>query len=94
MAQGISTFNDDIESTAAAVVAAVLGALQFSDVPALEQQVFLLYGAGQANIGSARLLSKALQAEGLNEAEARERIWLFDSKARSSYASRKLRFDM
>ena len=78
--QGVSTFNDDIESTAAAVLAAVLGAVQLKGVPPLSKQVFLMLGAGQANIGSARLLTRALQAEGLTEAEARSRIWLFDSK--------------
>ena len=78
--QGVSTFNDDIESTAAAVLAAVLGAVQLKGVPPLSKQVFLMLGAGQANIGSARLLTGALQAEGLTEAEARSRIWLFDSK--------------
>ena len=58
----------------------MLGAVQLSGVPALTEQTFLLLGAGQANIGSARLLQKALQADGLSEAQARERLWLFDSK--------------
>lgn len=79
--QGVSTFNDDIESTAAAVVAAVLGAARLQGVPSLNGQTFLMLGAGQANIGSARLLSRALQAAGLSESEAKNRIWLFDSKA-------------
>ena len=78
--QGVSTFNDDIESTAAAVVASILGATQVSGVPQLDDQRFLLVGAGQANIGSARLLLKALQDTGLSEAEARSRIWMFDSQ--------------
>lgn len=78
--QGVCTFNDDIESTAAAVLAAVLGATRLQGVPPLRRQSFLMLGAGQASIGSARLLSRALQAEGLSEAEAKQRIWLFDSK--------------
>ncbi len=61
-------------------MAAVLGATQFEGVPALEQQTFLLLGAGQANIGSARLLVQAMVAGGLSGAEARDRIWMFDSK--------------
>lgn len=82
--QGVSTFNDDIESTAAAVLAAILGAAHLEGVPALEQQTFVLVGAGQANIGSARLLTKALVTTGLLEAEAKKKIWMFDSKARTS----------
>lgn len=57
-------FNDDIESTAAAVVAAVYGAARLPDVPPLAEQHFVFVGAGQANIGSARLLCRALQDEG------------------------------
>ena len=58
------TFNDDIESTAAAVVAAMLGAARLQSVPPLAQHHFVFVGAGQANIGSARLLARALIAEG------------------------------
>eukprot|EP00208_Stichococcus_sp_RCC1054_P004202 CAMPEP_0206137386 /NCGR_PEP_ID=MMETSP1473-20131121/2522_1 /ASSEMBLY_ACC=CAM_ASM_001109 /TAXON_ID=1461547 /ORGANISM="Stichococcus sp, Strain RCC1054" /LENGTH=630 /DNA_ID=CAMNT_0053530445 /DNA_START=352 /DNA_END=2243 /DNA_ORIENTATION=- len=78
--QGVPTFNDDIESTAAAVVAAVLGAARLQSVPPLAQQHFVFVGAGQANIGSARLLTRALVAEGLSQEEARSRMWLYDSK--------------
>lgn len=76
------TFNDDIQSTAAAVVGAVYGALRLAGVPPLKQQVFLFFGAGQANIGTARLLVSALADEGLSEAQAKQHIWLYDSKAR------------
>ena len=62
-------------------MAAVLGATQYEGVPALEQQTFLLLGAGQANIGSARLLVQAMVAGGLSGAQAKHRIWMFDSKA-------------
>lgn len=75
------TFNDDIQSTAAAVVGAVYGALRLQGVPPLKQQVFLFFGAGQANIGTARLLVSALADEGLTEAQAKQQIWLYDSKA-------------
>lgn len=80
-AQGVCTFNDDIQSTAAAVVGAVYGALRLAGVPPLKQQVFLFFGAGQANIGAARLLVSALADEGLTEAQAKQQIWLYDSKA-------------
>ena len=65
------------------MLAAILGATRLEGVPALEQQTFLLVGAGQANIGSARLLTKALVAGGLSDAAAKDRIWMFDSKART-----------
>lgn len=58
------TFNDDIESTAAAVVAAVLGGVRLQNVPPLVEQRFVFVGAGQANVGTARLLTRALVAEG------------------------------
>ncbi len=79
--QGVCTFNDDIQSTAAAVVGAVYGALRLTGVPPLKEQVFLFFGAGQANIGTARLLVAALADEGLTEAEAKKQMWLYDSKA-------------
>lgn len=60
----MTTFNDDIESTAAAVVAAVMGAVRLEGVPPLSEQSFVFVGAGQAVIGSARLLTRALQDEG------------------------------
>ena len=80
MTQGVCTYNDDIESTAAAVVGALYGAAQVSGVPKLADQHFLFVGAGQASIGSARLVAKALAEEGLSKEEARKRIWLTDSR--------------
>ncbi len=50
LSQGVSTFNDDIESTAAAIVASFLGAEQLKGVPPLKEQTILMLGAGQANI--------------------------------------------
>jgi malic enzyme len=81
LVKGVCTFNDDIQSTAAAVVGAVYGALRLEGVPPLKDQVFLFFGAGQANIGTARLLVAALIDEGLTEAEAKKQMWLYDSKA-------------
>ena len=59
---------------------ALYGAVQVSGVPRLADQHFLFVGAGQASIGSARLVAKALAEEGLSKEEARERIWLTDSR--------------
>eukprot|EP00192_Tetraselmis_astigmatica_P006757 CAMPEP_0117655880 /NCGR_PEP_ID=MMETSP0804-20121206/4511_1 /TAXON_ID=1074897 /ORGANISM="Tetraselmis astigmatica, Strain CCMP880" /LENGTH=701 /DNA_ID=CAMNT_0005462253 /DNA_START=74 /DNA_END=2179 /DNA_ORIENTATION=+ len=77
----LPTFNDDIQSTAAAVLAALLGAVRIQGVPPLRKQTLLFYGAGQANIGAAKLFVAALVREaGLSEEEAKERVWMMDSK--------------
>lgn len=76
----LPVFNDDIQGTAAAVGASLLGALRVDGVPALREQRVLFYGAGQANLGAAKLAVRAMVEEGLSEGEARARIWLMDSK--------------
>ena len=78
--QGVCTFNDDIQSTAAAVLGAIYGGLRLEGVPPLREQRFLFFGAGQANIGTARLLVAALADEGASEQEAKQQIFLYDSK--------------
>lgn len=79
-AQGIATFNDDIQATAAATLGALFGGQQQKGVPKMADQIVLFYGAGQANIGAAQLLMMALIQEGLPQEEARSRIWLMDSQ--------------
>lgn len=49
-------------------------------VPMLSHQRVLFYGAGQANLGAARLLVRAMQDGGMSYDEAKRRIWLMDSK--------------
>jgi malic enzyme len=58
------TFNDDIQSTAAVALAAVLGAARLPGVPPLrEQTAIVIAGAGQASLGIARLLIRSLRDE-------------------------------
>jgi len=71
-------FSDDIQGTAAITVAAVLTALRLPGVPALAEQTFLFFGAGQANLGVASLLVDAMVARGVPRAAARQRMWLMD----------------
>ncbi len=78
--QGYATFNDDIQATAAVTLGALMGAQRLTGVPRLRDQTFLFFGAGQANLGAAQLLIRALADEGVSEEAAKHQIWLIDSQ--------------
>src|SRR5690606_13768896 len=75
----LCTFNDDIQGTAAVSVAALLGATRITRRP-LRDQTLLFFGAGASAVGVAELVVAAMQRDGSSAAEARRRIWLFDSQ--------------
>jgi len=73
----ILTFNDDIQGTGAVNLAAVLSGVAVSGVPLAEHRV-VIFGAGSAGSGIARQLVQAFVGSGLDESEARRRIWALD----------------
>ena len=76
----VVTYNDDIQGTAAVTVSGLLASVRALDNGNIADQRVLFFGAGQANCGAAELFVRALVKRGIDEDDARKRIWLFDSK--------------
>lgn len=75
----IPSFNDDIQGTAAVVLAGLLAALRLTGGE-LGAQKLLFLGAGEAGTGIADLFVAAARDAGLGEAQARACCWFIDSK--------------
>ncbi len=74
----ITSFNDDIQGTAAVVLGGILAALRLLKRPMSEQR-FVFLGAGAAGIGIARLVRASMKREGVPEEDIRRAIVQLDS---------------
>ncbi|BCL60877.1 malate dehydrogenase [Desulfomarina profundi] len=75
----IISFNDDIQGTGAATLAAIFSAVKIKKEK-LEDQVYLIHGAGVRGVGIGEQLLNCLIMQGLTEKEAASRIFIIDSK--------------
>jgi len=92
----LPSFNDDIQGTGAVVLAGLLAAARITQRP-ISEEVFVVHGAGAGGVGVARQVLAGLIREGLSETQARQRIFMIDSKGlllndRQTMESYKLEF--
>jgi malate dehydrogenase (oxaloacetate-decarboxylating) len=73
------TFNDDIQGTAAVVLAAALGAIRAAGSRMRDQRV-VIHGAGTAGIGIADVLRQVMIAEGLSPDDATRCFYALGSR--------------
>jgi malate dehydrogenase (oxaloacetate-decarboxylating) len=75
----VPSFNDDVQGTAAVVVAGLLAAMRHLRTGWAEQRILLL-GAGAAGIGIGRLLRAAMRASGADGGSIGRSLALVDSR--------------
>jgi malate dehydrogenase (oxaloacetate-decarboxylating) len=78
-ASQVCTFNDDMQGTAAVVLAAAFAGVKAAGTQMRDQRV-VIHGAGTAGIGIADMMREAMVREGLTEEEATGRFWAVDSR--------------
>jgi malate dehydrogenase (oxaloacetate-decarboxylating) len=78
-ASAYCTFNDDIQGTAAVVLAAAVGAVRAAGTRMRDQTV-VIHGAGTAGIGIADALRQVMIDDALDPAEATARFYALGSK--------------
>jgi malate dehydrogenase (oxaloacetate-decarboxylating)(NADP+) len=74
----VSCYNDDVQGTAAVVLAGLMNAQRIKGARRLGEEKVLFFGAGSAGIGIADLIVSAMVQDGLTADQARARISLFD----------------
>ena len=70
----VCTFNDDMQGTAAVVLAAAFAAVRVAGTRMRDQRV-VVYGAGTAGLGIADMMREQMVREGLDPQEATRRFW-------------------
>lgn len=70
----VCTFNDDIQGTAAVVLAAILAAVEVTAVPLPEHRI-VTFGAGSAGIGIASLIRDTMLRDGQASRDVYGRFW-------------------
>ena len=73
-ADQVCTFNDDMQGTAAVVLAAAFAAVRAAGTRMRDQRV-VVYGAGTAGLGIADMMRDQMVREGLDPQEATRRFW-------------------
>ena len=77
--QSCCTFNDDMQGTAAVVLAAAIRAVQAAGTRWRDQRV-VIHGAGTAGVGIADALVLEMEADGLSHDEATSRVYALGSR--------------
>src|SRR5918995_5937786 len=78
-ASQVCSFNDDMQGTAAVVLAAAFAGVNATGTQMRDQRV-VIHGAGTAGIGIADMMRDVMIREGLSEQEAIRRFWAIDSR--------------
>ena len=73
-ADQVCTFNDDMQGTAAVVLAAAFSAVRAAGARMRDQRV-VIHGAGTAGLGIADMMRDQMVREGLSHEEATRRFW-------------------
>jgi malate dehydrogenase (oxaloacetate-decarboxylating) len=75
----IPSFNDDIQGTGAVTLAGLVSACAMQNRK-LKDEVVVVYGAGAGGAGVAWAVREGMKREGLSLEEARDRLFVIDSK--------------
>ncbi|MGH3574755.1 MAG: NAD-dependent malic enzyme, partial [Pseudonocardiaceae bacterium] len=75
----VCTFNDDLQGTAAVVLAAALSAVRAAGTRIRDQRV-VIHGAGTAGLGIADMMRDIMISDGLSRAEATARFYALGSR--------------